>query len=177
MVDQRSPTGAKVKVTMSKHSHKHSDGNPEQAHVGSHFTKATGFLPHHRFKQSLGGPLIRVVGKIEKLYPSPDNHNGANHEHLILNDIKVEYSEGLPEGFSVSSEIFVAIRFGDQEGLVDPVPFVEGKMTRMQGEYIDSSEAYPTNDNPGLSVLHFTHHPVGFVQFPVDDNAPGQVYS
>jgi len=92
---------------------------------------------------------------------------------LILNNITLEYSQGLPDGLKVSPRIFVAIRFGDNEGLVDPVPFQEGKMTRMQGEYIDSADAYPTDDNPGLSVLHFTHHPAGFVEFPV----PGQIYS
>ncbi|MBN3947573.1 MAG: hypothetical protein HWQ38_14350 [Nostoc sp. NMS7] len=27
--------------------------------------------------------------------------------------------------------------------------------------------AYGTEDNPGLSVLHFTDHPVGFVEFPI----------
>ena len=143
-----------------------------------HFTKAVGFLPHHRFKQSIGGPLIRVVGTIEQLFPSPDHHNGANHQHLILNNITVEYSDGLPNGLKVSPRIFVAIRFGDNEGLVDPVPFVEGEMTRMQGEYIDAANAYPTEDNPGLSVLHFTHHPVGFVEFPVrGDGSHGPIYS
>lgn len=129
--------------------------------MSSNFTKATGFLSHHRFKHSIGAPLIRVLGNIEKLFPSPDNHNGANHQHLILNNIVVEHSEGLPEGLTVSQRIFVAIRFGDNEGLVDPIPFVEGEMSRMQGEYIDSADAYATDDNPGLSVLHFTHHPVG----------------
>ena len=144
----------------------------------SDFTKAVGFLPHHRFKHSLGGPLIRITANIEKLFPSPSNHNGANHQHLILNNITLEYSEGLPPGLQVSSEIFVATRFGDEEGLVDPVPFEEGKMARLQGEYIDSSKAYPTDDNPGLSVLHFTHHPVGFVEFPVgSDGSHGKVYS
>ena len=155
-----------------------SDANVEQADVVGNFTRAIGFLSHHRFKPSVGGPLIRIVGTIEKLFPSPGNHHGANHQHLILNNITVEYSQGLPPGLSVSKEIFVAVRFGDNVGLADPVPFVEGKMTRMQGEYIDSAKAYATNDNPGrLSVLHFTHHPAGYVEFPVNDNAPGQIYS
>jgi len=145
----------------------------KEEHVMKHFTKTVGFLRHQRFKHSIGGPLIRVLGNIEQFYQSPSHHNGANHQHLILNNIKVEYSEGLPDGLKVSPRIFVAIRFGDNEGLVDPVPFEEGKMTRMQGEYIDSADAYPTDDNPGLSVLHFTHHPAGFVEFPV----PGQIYS
>ena len=99
-----------------------------------HFTKAPGFLPHHRFRHSIGGPLIRVVATIEKLFPSPDYHNGANHQHLILNNIEVEYSEGLTDGMNVATRIFVAVRFGDNEGLVDPIPFEEGKKTRIQAE-------------------------------------------
>ena len=142
------------------------------------FTRATEVLPHHRFKQSLGGPLILVLANIETLYPSPGNHNGANHQHLILNNIKVESAKGMPPGLQVSERIFVAIRFGDDEGLADPIPFVQDQLTRMQGEYIDSAQAYPTQDNPGLSVLHFTHHPVGFVEFPVGaDGSRGEVYS
>lgn len=142
------------------------------------FTKAIGFLKHHRFKHSVGAPLVRVLGNIEKLYPSSDHHNGANHQHLILNNITLEYSEGFPQGMTISDRIFVAIRFGDNEGLVDPVPFVEGQMTRMQGEYIDAADAYATADNPGLSVLHFTHHPVGFVEFPVrSKDSHGSVYT
>lgn len=137
----------------------------------AHFSKATTFLDHHRFQHSIGGPLIRVIGNIKQLFPAPENHHGANHQHLILDSIELEYEEGLPSGLSVSSEIFVAIRFGDNEGLVDPVPFEEGKKTRMQGEYIDAAEAYRTADNSqGLSVLHFTHHPAGFVEFPVGDS-------
>ncbi len=144
----------------------------------SNFIKATGFLDHHRFKHSIGAPLIRVVGNIKHLYPAPENHHGANHQHLILDNIQVEYTEGMPEGLEVSSEIFVAIRFGDNEGLVDPIPFVEGQLTRMQGEYINAAEAYATEDNPGLAVLHFTHHPVGFVEFPVrSKDSHGPVYS
>jgi len=144
-----------------------------------HFTKAPGFLPHHRFRHSIGGPLIRAVATIEKLFPSPDYHNGANHQHLILNNIEVEYSEGLPDGMNVATRIFVAVRFGDNEGLVDPIPFEEGKKTRIQGEYIDSAEAYATADNPTkLAVLHFTHHPTGFVEFPIqDDSLPVKHYS
>ncbi len=142
------------------------------------FTRADQTLSHHRFSHSIGGPLIRVLANIKALFPSPGYHNGANHQHLILDNITVEYSEGLPPGSAVSDEIFVAIRFGDNEGLADPVPFVQGEMTRMQGEYIDAAEAYPTADNPGLSVLHFTHHPAGFVEFPVrEGSSHGPIYS
>lgn len=72
----------------------------------------------------------------------------------------------------------MAIRFGDNEGLVDQIPFIAGELTRIQGEYIDAGIAYATEDNPGLSVLHFTHHPVGFVEFPVrSPDSHGPIYT
>ena len=34
-------------------------------------------------------------------------------------------------------------------------------------------DAYPTQDNPGLAVLHFTHHPAGFVEYPLGPGGTG----
>lgn len=121
----------------------------------------------------MGAPLIRVTATVDTVESSPANHHGANHEHIILKDLKLETSKGLPDGTRLPERIFVAIRFGDNEGLDSEVPLQVGERIRIQGEYIDAHEAYPTPDNPGLAVLHFTHHPVGFVQAPVD----GEMFS
>ncbi|MEJ6486099.1 hypothetical protein N0Y54_33385 [Nostoc punctiforme UO1] len=91
----------------------------EQVHQSNKIPKSSSF------QAFIGRPLIRGVGNIEKLFPAPENHHGANHQHLILSNIQVEHTEGFPKGLEVSNEIFVAIRFGDNEGLVDPVPFME----------------------------------------------------
>ena len=42
-----------------------------------------------------------------------------------------------------------------------------GEPIELQGEYIPIASAYPTDDNsdPVLPVLHFTHHPVGYVMY------------
>jgi hypothetical protein len=66
----------------------------------------------------------------------------------------------------VTNEAFVAIRYGDREGLASPIPGLEaGKSIELQGEYIDLNHAYPTIGNPGDPVIHFTHHPVGFIVY------------
>jgi len=130
------------------------------------FTRANRILPHHRFAHSLGGPLIRVKGTIAKLFASPGNHHGANHQHLILGVTDITLAEGI-DAQDVERQLFIAIRFGDNDGLEDPIPFEQGGAAEMQGEYINQAEAYPTedNDNPKRAVLHFTHHPVGFVLY------------
>ncbi len=66
----------------------------------------------------------------------------------------------------VEPEAFVAIRYGDSLGLPKPIPDLkEGADIEMQGEYIDRKHASKSRDNPGDPVLHFTHHPLGYVVY------------
>src|ERR1700685_1969490 len=46
--------------------------------------RATQILPHHRYVYSLGAPLACVQGTISKVFDSPENHHGANHQHFII---------------------------------------------------------------------------------------------
>ncbi|GAC1396759.1 MAG: hypothetical protein NVS3B17_17250 [Vulcanimicrobiaceae bacterium] len=139
----------------------------------STFTRANRMLSHHRFSRSIGGPLVRVVATVSEIFPSPGFHHGANHQHLVIAVESVESIGGMPQARKVDDSMFVAIRFGDDAGLADSVPFEVGARARVQGEYVDAMAAYPTQDNPGLAVLHFTHHPAGFVQYPLDANGQG----
>lgn len=135
--------------------------------------RATQILPHHRFVFSLGAPVACVQGTISKVFASPENHNGANHQHMIIKIDKVLKFEGGTENL-LGAEIFVAVRFGDDEGLAHEIPGLQvGQPIEMQGEYIPDASAYPTEDNsnPVLPVLHFTHHPIGYVKYE------GQYYS
>lgn len=62
----------------------------------------------------------------------------------------------------------MAVRFGDSEGLDAEIPdLTVGNPIEIQGEYIDVAGVYPTqdNENPVLPVLHYTHHPVGFLKY------------
>jgi hypothetical protein len=135
------------------------------SHHKSHYT--THILPHHRFSHSLGFPLARVKASIETVFGGPANHHGANHQHFTvkINSI-VRFDGGTAP--PVGTVVFVAVRFGDSEGLdSEIVGLAAGKPIELQGEYIDAAGAYPTEDNtdPVRPVLHFTHHPVGFVDY------------
>jgi hypothetical protein len=129
--------------------------------------RANVILPHHRFVHSLGAPLAAVQGTISRVFDGPENHNGANHQQFDVKIDKVlKFDGGDPA--DVAAEIFVAVRFGDNEGLPQEIPgLAVGQPIELQGEYLSGPEVYPTQDNqnPVLPVLHFTHHPVGYVKY------------
>jgi hypothetical protein len=103
-------------------------------------------------------PIIHVQAVIEQVEESKHGH-----QHLLINQIQIlDIENGDPS--TVTDEIFVAIRYGDGNGLPEPIPGLEaGQPIELQGVYIPADEAYPSEDNPGDPVIHFTHHPLGFV--------------
>lgn len=131
------------------------------------YQQADRILPHHRFSQSLGAPLARVEGTIAHVFAGPESHHGANHQHFTVKIDKVLRFDGGDQDIT-GQTVFIAVRFGDTEGLDREIGGLEeGKPIEIQGEYISAGEAYPTEDNadPVLPVIHFTHHPVGYVSY------------
>lgn len=120
-------------------------GSPRKSHVDTH-------------------NLITVLAEIAlaTLSCSPD-HKGIFHQHFFVNIKQVL------EGNKVIVEdkmTFVAVHYGDSEGIAEPLPdLFPGKKITIRGKYIPSDEAYQTADNPGLPVLHFTHHPLGYIKY------------
>lgn len=130
-------------------------------------TRSNRILRHHRFPNSLGAPLARVRGTVTKVFDGPENHHGANHQHFRVQVTQVVRLDGSNVNL-VGVTLFVAVRFGDNLGLDSEIEgLAVGNPIELQGEYIDQAHAYPTEDNtnPVLPVLHFTHHPVGFVEY------------
>ncbi len=121
-------------------------------------------LPHHKYWISLGAPLIRVAASVAMVFEEFGFHHAAQHQHFVVDSVQIEYSEGLPNLFVVPSKMFVALRFGDGMGLDAPVPLKIGDHVLIQGEYLNVGGVYKMADNHALPVLHFCHHPVGFVQ-------------
>ncbi|HEX2940148.1 MAG TPA: hypothetical protein VHO91_03810, partial [Rhodopila sp.] len=70
----------------------------------------------------------------------------------------------LDDGPSYDGDVFVAIRV-TEGGIGRDIPFQLDTAVEMQGKFIPADEAYPGPDNAGLPVLHFTHAPVGFVEY------------
>jgi hypothetical protein len=105
-----------------------------------------------------GRHVAHVKATIKKIESS-----GHGHQHLIIQNIRVINTENLNAN-TVENEAFVAIRYGDSLGLPAPVPDLKtGEEIEIQGEYIDRNHASKSSDNPGDPVLHFTHHPLGYV--------------
>ncbi len=133
--------------------------------------RATAILPHHRFAHSQGAPHVHIQGTVETVFAGPGNHHGANHQHFTVKIDTVLKLEGaqVDEPAITGKTVFVAVRFGDNEGLDAEIPDLrEQTPIEIQGEYIALADAYPTQDNEGpnkLPVLHFTHHPVGFIRY------------
>jgi hypothetical protein len=111
---------------------------------------------------SLKAPIVHVRAVIKSVEKDGESADGM-HQHLLVNQIVViEIQGGDPS--LVTDEAFVAIRYGDVEGLPTRIAdFVEGQPIELQGEYIDVNHAHKGIGNPGDPVIHFTHHPIGFV--------------
>ncbi|KEQ21787.1 hypothetical protein ET33_33645 [Paenibacillus tyrfis] len=122
---------------------------------------------HQLHPLSLHAPVVHVKATIIKVFPDRER-SGAMHQHF---DVKINELISI-KGADASlvdknSETFVAIRYGDNLGLPEPINGItEGQEIELQGEYIDHNHAYPTEDNrEKYPVIHFTHRPVGFVVY------------
>lgn len=64
--------------------------------------------------------------------------------------------------------VFTAIRTGDAMGIQRPILGLDvGAALHLKGEWITRAQAQ-AHGGEVMSVLHFTHHPVGFICTPVD---------
>jgi endonuclease G len=59
--------------------------------------------------------------------------------------------------------VFVAIRYGDRMGIMQPIThgMNTGDTMHFKGQWITKDKAY-SHGGVKMSVLHFTHHPIGF---------------
>ena len=90
---------------------------------------------------------------------------GGTHQHFLVHRIQVIDIDGAEKSL-VTDEAFCAIRYGDNLGLKERIPDLkEGEEIELKGEYIDKNHALKGIGNPGDPVIHFTHHPVGFVNY------------
>jgi endonuclease G len=108
----------------------------------------------------------------------PDDTDGDKHVRLLIT--VSELAEGNP---SVNADIervvkggedvFVAIRIGDSMGIMEPIRgLVAGVGLNLKGEWIPKERAQSLGGE-AMSVLHFTHHPLGFICV----EEPAQCYS
>ncbi len=98
----------------------------------------------------------------------PDDEDGDRHYRLRVNLTEVQQSDpdidaDLRRCLSSKEPVFVAIRYGDRMGILEPVAGLEkGVLVHMRGEWIPRERAH-AHGGEQMSVLHFTHHPIGFI--------------
>jgi hypothetical protein len=106
-----------------------------------------------------------VSGRIAEMNPEDQDEEGVLHQiiavavDLVLEDDK---RAGLAEG----EVVVVAIRYGDPSGFARPVPgLAVGELISVCGVYVAAEEAYAQPDGEQLPVIHFTHRPLGWVEY------------
>lgn len=126
------------------------------ASAGANWSTATATYPRH--------PVVHLTAFIKTVEQDEEFH-GVFHHQLIIREITVIDVQGGPTP-TIGEEIFCAIRYGDGLGLPGPLANLRADQPiELQGEYIDKNHAYPSIGNPSDPVLHYTHHPVGFVVY------------
>ena len=96
---------------------------------------------------------------------------GAKHQHLIIRVTEVikndpDVAADIKRTQDMNERVFLSIRYGDRMGLPNPVPGVRvGLELKLRGEWIPKEKAY-AHRGEQMSVLHFTHDPIGFVCTP-----------
>jgi hypothetical protein len=107
-----------------------------------------------------------LAGIVAEWNPEDQDQDGAMHQILIMQvDDLVDVGRGAPRP-SQGDLIYVVIRYGDQEGLPEPIPgIVPGDGITARGVFIPADEAYQQSPEGKFGVLHFTHRPLGWVEY------------
>ena len=111
--------------------------------------------------------VVEVDCKIAEVMRN-DTH-GAKHVrlHVELTDViesDADVDDDVQSDLKSHQYVLVVIQYGDRHGgTAQPIPgLIEGADIRVRGAWITAEHAYAVGGEK-LSVLHFTHSPVGFV--------------
>lgn len=110
--------------------------------------------------------LVELEATIKKFY-------GDQHEHyqfdititkLVTPSDDAKVNEDVQSCIQNGTSVFLATRYGDNEGLSQPIreDLEPGLALHLKGQWITEDQAYSHN-GAKMPVLHFTHHPVGFI--------------
>jgi endonuclease G, mitochondrial len=110
--------------------------------------------------------VVEVRGTLHEVLGTEEGT--AAHQHLLIRIGEVvegdsDVERDLQRVKLEQENVFVSVRYGDRNGLPEAIPgLAAGQVLHLRGEWIPRDKAY-AHDGERLSVLHFTHHPLGFV--------------
>ena len=93
--------------------------------------------------------------------------NGGKHKRLRITIDQVlvgdpDVADDMDAAVDSRRDVILAIRFGDAMGIREDIEGLEkGKSLHLRGEWITRERAQ-SHGGERMSVLHFTHHPLGF---------------
>jgi endonuclease G, mitochondrial len=120
-----------------------------------------------KMRQRRERDVVEIAVSVVK-YLGIDNKGGDSHQQMYLNVTAAlqddpDIHDDLQRVIDGKEEVFLSVRFGDRMGLPQPVPGIKaGSELRVRGEWITKDKAY-AHGGKKLSVIHFTHHPLGFI--------------
>jgi endonuclease G len=80
---------------------------------------------------------------------------------ILVNDKDV--AADVKDAQATERDVFVAIRIGDAMGIQEPIKgLTKGSQLHLRGEWITREKA-KAHGGERMSVLHFIHHPIGFI--------------
>jgi hypothetical protein len=120
-------------------------------------------------KQRNQRSLVEAKATVLIHEPNDDDPDGGQHLRLRINLDSVSSSDervntDVQRCLTSRDEVFVAVRIGDSMGILNPptTGLEAGDQLHLRGEWIPRERAY-SHGGRKVSVLHFTHHPIGFI--------------
>lgn len=116
--------------------------------------------------------VVEVNATIAVKEPDDLDAKGGKHIRMQIIVVKIlqndaAVSTDVKDALAKKRNIFVAIRFGDSLGIQESIPGLKaGVAVHLRGEWIPADKAL-AHGGAKMSVLHFTHHPIGFICTPV----------
>jgi endonuclease G, mitochondrial len=115
--------------------------------------------------------VVEVNATITVKEPDDNDPGGGKHHRFIVHVVKILTSDpdvatDLNKSLTDALDVFVAVRIGDSLGIAKPIPGLKAKLAlHLKGEWIPKAKAQ-AHGGRKMSVLHFTHHPLGFICTP-----------
>lgn len=116
--------------------------------------------------------VVEVEASLTVREPDDLDNNGGKHYRLRIAVTKIvkddpDVSKDVKNAKATGRDVFVAIRFGDSMGIQETIKGMNaGAALKLKGEWITKEKAR-AHGGEKMSVLHFTHHPLGFVCTPI----------
>lgn len=116
--------------------------------------------------------VVQVEASLKIQEPDDSDPAGGKHVRLRVAVTKItvndpDVTKDLTDAKVTGRDVFVAIRIGDSMGILEPIKGLKvGATLKLKGEWITKEKA-KAHGGEKMSVLHFTHHPLGFICTPV----------